>query len=147
MNFLTTFCSLVLGITIGVTFNHHRQLDDSIQSASNARALPPINIYTTPNTYFTPISGQATAPVNIEQPTKNVSNIQSRASDQKLEEIANQQKALLRQLAEQSKEIQSLTFRQDTFSDKFIPLRKETDSSNGEPSPASGLSPLLPPIQ
>lgn len=148
MNLLTTFCALVLGITIGVAFNHNRELDDSLQKNSNNRPVQPINIYTTPAGYITPTSEQTPGATVLQpQSTKAIPRNNTTATNRNLTDLINQQKAIVRQLAEQSKEIQTLTFRQDSYSDKFIPLRKESNSTGSEPSPASGLTPLLPPIQ
>lgn len=143
MNLLPTFCAIILGATIGVTFNHKSKLANQHKNTSTSQTLPPINIYAN---LQTPVDSQTTTPIDnqpIFLPTSQ--NIPKQLSKD-LAIVLKQQSILQRQLAEQSKELQNLTFRVDSHSNRFVPLRKESDTSdtlqNIEPS---NLTPLLPP--
>lgn len=136
MNYLPLICSGILGLTLGIGLNHKMgSPSETVQSVT-----PPINIYTHSN------SPSSQRPLSLEPSAAPSPNdfIPSPGATRDVNALLKKQDTLRRQLAEQSKELQTLNFRLDMLSDNFKPLRKEANDTG---VPNSGPTPLLPPIQ
>jgi len=147
MNLLPIFCATILGITIGVAFNHKSKLNQSPEIISTAQPIPPINIYTNLQSPSQELSTTQVPTNTIVSPsTPAILNSQN-ISEKDLKNILSEQATLKRQLREQSQELQTLTFRVDSHSSSFQPLQQESNNTSSIPQTINtqGLTPLLPP--
>lgn len=155
--------TMALGVMIGITGTHYQQVNKLVAQGIPAPVAPPLDraleetpVYRenpTPQRPFTLASSDVAEPRQSTLPMMAESgNYREDALLEILANIRNEQKTIRRQLSESNRDIDELTFRVDTHSDSFKPLRTEVVRPRPLDSPLQpmmdeGGTDLLPPKQ
>ncbi len=138
MNAITlSSVTTALGVMIGITATHHHQVNTMVERGIPPRILPPSEapVYDVLPTQKPEQPGAQVASVAVPVQPQLESVAPVAASDARSREealyellaaIRSEQKALRRQISESNRDIDELTFRVDTHSDSFKPLRTES---------------------
>ncbi|MBT8044231.1 MAG: hypothetical protein KJO79_04710 [Verrucomicrobiae bacterium] len=158
MNAITlSATTLALGVMVGITVTHHHQVNSLVERGLPAQATPaeaPV-YHAVPNPQpqsTQPVvlaSSDAPATRRPEMPiVVETSNYRDDALLEILAAIRNEQKTIRRQISESNRDLDELTFRVDSHSDSFKPLRTEVERPRPIDTitpPASDSGGLLPP--
>ncbi|MFC5049947.1 hypothetical protein ACFPK9_04910 [Rubritalea spongiae] len=142
MNYLLAIvCACITGIAIGIGIHHNFEDPNS--------HLAPAGVNPTQNTLTD--SGSHSTQDNDDNNDLAISaNFDATALSQvqeQLQQLSAQYEQMLIHQSELNREVNAIQFRLDTHSESFRPLRAERDTQTTSPSPAQGISPLLPPLR
>lgn len=151
-----TLTSVVLGLIAGVTVTHYHQVSEMVEKGvtmpqemsgeREASAQPhqkkELNVQTVSHT-------PPAAPAKLDMPI--ASHSREDALLELLAEMRKEQKMLRAQLAETNREMSELTFRVDTHSDSFKPLRTDSQrpvrlETSSPQAPIDSVPSVLPAI-
>lgn len=147
-----------LGLMGGVTLTHHLQVRQMVEQNGRVQSresvvVAEVTVPTTSANDATKVK-LAASDVSAQPPTTAYYPPRTDREDALLEllsEMRKEQKRMHKQMAEQNREIAELTFRVDTHSDSFKPLRTDSsrphslDTSVVPQVPISDDDQLLPP--
>lgn len=147
-----------LGLIAGITLTHRHQVSEMVARGSSglpghtpeptAAAPPPAAPGAEPAATLAVADAPEPPPHTAHQPPRTQ---REDALLELLAEMRKEQKRMYKQLAEQNREISELTFRVDTHSDSFKPLRTDSerprslDASSGLQVPIGEDDNILPP--
>ncbi len=145
---ILSICSLIIGLLLGLTLAHQRQ---EAPTSAQESLQPSSSIQLSEQTAFiealrnrTP-SEESTQILNNQslETTNHLLFTKIEEQTNTIHELTTQYRELHSQLTETNREINALTFRVETHSESFRPMRQRQENSVFP----SGISPLLPPKQ
>ncbi len=122
-----TLTAIGIGMMAGITITHHHQVREMVARGGMDSIQPPQNLV---NQQTEPTPKLAVSDI-AERPSATIYHAPS--SDREdallelLAEMRKEQKKMHKQMAEQNREVAELTFRVDSHSDSFKPLRTDSE--------------------
>ena len=145
-----TLATMGLGLMAGITITHHHQVNEMVaQEGVDKRivsASVPVVETVQPASKTVPQAAPLVVSDIVQEPRPDsYHSPRTEREDALLEllaEMRKEQKRMHQQMAEQNRELAELTFRVDTHSDSFKPLRTDSSQPRSLGTPAAPQVPI-----